>query len=111
MSDPAKCLQVANNTPPDPPGTAPGTNLPAAIAYWKPGAVRTKVVPASGSWAAGVDRTVEKISGWARWVVAGKGKGPEPQLWTVSDGNGFQILRFTENFKAQHKDLFQDADE
>ena len=155
VSDPAKCLQVANNTPPDPPGTAPGTNLPAAsgttnyseercvadnpnnakmlacsfsnaglrvfdvrdpthakeIAYWKPGAVRTKVLPASGSWAAGVDRTVEKISGWARWVVAGKGKGPEPQLWTVSDGNGFQILRFTENFKAQHKDLFQDADE
>jgi len=30
VSDPAHCLQVANETPPDPPGTAPGTNLPAA---------------------------------------------------------------------------------
>lgn len=160
VSDPAKCLQVANGTPPDPPGTTPGTNLPAAsgttnyseercvadnpnnakmlacsfsnaglrvfdvrdpqhakeIAYWKPPAVRTKILPASGSWAPGVDRTVEKISGWARWVN-GKGNGQghgngnetELQLWTVSDGNGFQILRFTDSFKARHKDLFQDA--
>ncbi|TMH95118.1 MAG: hypothetical protein E6H44_02190 [Betaproteobacteria bacterium] len=30
------------------------------------------------------------------------------QLWTVSDGNGFQALRFTDNFKARHKDLFED---
>jgi hypothetical protein len=41
----------------------------------------------------------------------GNGNGPELELWTVSDGNGFQILRFTHNFKAQHKDLFQDAGE
>jgi hypothetical protein len=33
------------------------------------------------------------------------GNGPELELWTVSDGNGLQILRFTDNFKAQHKDL------
>jgi len=177
VSDPAKCLQVANNTPPDPPGTAPGTNLPAAsgttnyseercvadnpnnakmlacsfsnaglrvfdvrdpyhakeIAYWKPPAVRTEVRPSSGSWAAGVDRTVDKISGWARWVVAkrndngdgnsqgsgngsagqgiGNGNGTELELWTVSDGNGFQILRFTDSFKKHNKDLFEDSGE
>src|SRR2546426_1808514 len=150
VSDPANCAALLAETPPDAPGTAPGTNLPAAsgttnyseercvadnphnakmlacsfsnaglrvfdirdpthakeIAYWKPPAVRTKVLPASGSWAAGVDRTVEKISGWARWV---KGKGHDKlELWTVSDGNGFQVLRFTDNFKARHKDLFED---
>jgi hypothetical protein len=77
--------------------------------------------PTAASWAPGVDRTVDKIAGWARWVVAGKGKGhhdkatqknddgdgqgnendrgSDLELWTVSDGNGFQILRFTDNFK------------
>jgi len=162
VSNPANCELLRNQTPPDAPGTAPGTNLPAIsgttnyseercvadnpnnakmmacsfqnaglrvfdirdpfhpkeIAYWKPGAVRTKVLPASGSWAPGVDRTVDKIAGWARWVNGngngqghGNGNVTELQLWTVSDGNGFQILRFTDNFKAQHKDLFQDAGE
>ena len=161
VSDPANCSALLAETPPDPPGTAPGTNLPAIsgttnyseercvadrpnnatmmacsfqhgglrvfdirdpshakeIAYWKPGAVRTLVQPSSGSWAPGVDRTVDKIAGWALWVVAGKGSGniagnnsngqgagngngTEVQLWTVSDGHGFQILRFTDNFKA-----------
>ena len=119
VSDPANCSALLAETPPDPPGTAPGTNLPAIsgttnyseercvadrpnnatmmacsfqhgglrvfdirdpshakeIAYWKPGAVRTLVQPSSGSWAPGVDRTVDKIAGWARWVVAGKGNG------------------------------------
>ena len=158
VSDPANCLQQVNETPPDPPGTAPGTNLPPESgttnyseercvannpknatmmacsfqnaglrvfdirdpyhpkenAYWKPPAVRTEVRPSSGSWAPGVDRTVDKIAGWARWVVAGNSQdnnsnGTELELWTVSDGNGFQILRFTDNFKAQHKDLFENS--
>ena len=87
---------------------------PKEIAYWKPPAVRTEVRPSSGSWAPGVDRTVDKIAGWARWVVAGNSQdnnsnGTELELWTVSDGNGFQILRFTDNFKAQHKDLFENS--
>jgi hypothetical protein len=82
---------------------------PKEIAYWKPPAVRTDFQPASGSWAEGVDRTVDKIAGYARWVVADKGEGRELQLWTVSDGNGFQVLRFTDHFKAQYKDLFEDA--
>ncbi|TMH94239.1 MAG: hypothetical protein E6H44_04015 [Betaproteobacteria bacterium] len=150
VSDPANCSALLAETPPDAPGTAPGTNLPPEsgttnysgercvadnpnnakmlacsfqnaalrvfdvrdphhpkeIAYWKPPAVRTEVRPASGSWAPGVDRTVDKIAGWARWV---KGKGHDKlQLWTVSDGNGFQVLRFTDNFKARHKELFED---
>ena len=168
VNDPANCSALLAETPPDPPGTAPGTNLPPEsgttnyseetcvadnpknakmlacsfqnaqlrvfdirdpthakeIAYWKAGAVRTRVLPASGSWAPGSDRTVDKIAHWVRWVVAGKGKGKgnvngrgnvngngtELELWTVSDGHGFQVLRFTDNFKAHNKDLFEDSD-
>src|SRR5207244_12363775 len=153
VSDPANCRALLAETPPDVPGTAPGTNLPAnsgttnysveacvadnpddtkmlacgaqnaglrvfdvsdpthpkEIAYWKSGAVRARVLPASGSWAVGVDRTVDKIAHWPRWVVVGKsngngngngkgngngngvGGGPgnsaDIQLWTVSDGH------------------------
>jgi hypothetical protein len=146
VSDPANCSQQVNE-PPDPPGTVPGTNLPAEsgttnyseercvadnprdatmlacsfqnadlrvfdvrdpyhareIAYYKPPAVRTEFRPGSGSWAQGVDRTVDKIAGWVRWRRVGR----EWQLWTVSDGNGFQILRFTDAFKAQHPELVE----
>jgi len=165
VSDPANCAALLAETPPDVPGTAPGTNLPAIsgttnyseeacvpdnpdnakmlacgfqnaqlrvfdvsdpthpkeIAYWKSGAVRTKVLPSSGSWAPGVDRTVDKIAHWVRWVVVGKGKGKgngvgggpgnsaDIQLWTVSDGHGFQVLRFPKSFTAQHKDLFENT--
>jgi len=183
VSDPANCAALLAETPPDAPGTAPGTNLPAIsgttnysgescvadnpddtkmlacgfqnaqlrvfdvsnpthpkeIAYWKSGAVRTRVLPASGSWATGVDRTVDKIAHWVRWVVVrnsndngngdgkgngdgngdgngngnGVGDGPgnsaDIQLWTVSDGHGFQVLQFTKSFTAQHKHLFADT--
>ena len=165
VSDPANCAALLATTPPDVPGTAPGTNLPAIsgttnysqetcvadnpadtkmlacsfqnaglrvfdvsdpthpkeIAYWKSGAPRARILPASGSWAVGVDRTVDKIAHWARWVVVGKGKGngngvgggpgnsADIQLWTVSDGHGFHVLRFTKSFTAQHKDLFENT--
>jgi hypothetical protein len=149
VNDPANCSALLATTPPDPPGTAPGTNLPGIsgttnysherciadnpndakmlactfqhaglrvfdvrdpyhpkeIAYWKPPAVRTEFQPSSGSWAEGVDRTVDKIAGYPRWRKHGR----ELHIWTVSDGNGFQVLRFTDHFKAQYKDLFQDA--
>jgi hypothetical protein len=162
VSDPANCAALLAETPPDAPGTAPGTNLPAIsgttnyseetcvadnpknakmlacsfqnaqlrvfdirdphhakeIAYWKAGAVRTKVLPASGSWAPGVDRTVDKIAHWVRWVNGnghghGKGKGnrTDLELWTVSDGHGFQVLRFTDHFKEHHRDLDDDSDD
>jgi len=181
VADPANCASLLAETPPDPPGTAPGTNLPASsgttnysveacvadnpddtkmlacgaqnaglrvfdvsdptspkeIAYWKSGAVRGRVLPASGSWdnrmvnGQGIDRTVDKIAHWPRWVVVGKGKGHDKakgngngngngvgggpgnsadiQLWTVSDGHGFQVLQFSKSFTAQHKDLFKNT--
>ncbi|HET7634148.1 MAG TPA: hypothetical protein VFK51_05410 [Burkholderiales bacterium] len=88
---------------------------PKEVAYWKPPAVGTEVLPASGSWKAGADRTVDRIAGWVRWVVAGNGKshghgnGAELQLWTVSDDNGFQILRFTDSFKQHDKALYEES--
>ena len=153
VSDPANCAALLAETPPDVPGTAPGTNLPAIsgttnyseetcvpdnpndtkmlacgfqnaglrvfdvsnptqpkeIAYWKSGAVRTKVLPASGSWATGVDRTVDKIAHWPRWVVASKDSNGNPtdvQLWVVSDGHGFQVLHFSSSFLTQNQALF-----
>jgi len=175
VADPANCESLRLVTPPDAPGTAPGTNLPASsgttnysveacvadnpedtkmiacgaqnaglrvfdvsdpihpkeIAYWKSGAPRTSVLPASGSWRAGVDRTVDKIAHWPRWVVVNKGNGNDKakqngngngngvgggpgnsadiQLWTVSDGHGFQVLQFSKSFTAQHKDLFKNT--
>jgi hypothetical protein len=105
------------------------------IAYWKPGAVRTEVRPSSGSWGPptvfpGIDRTVDKTAHWARWFrrkgndnsqgnngndgdnsQGNNGNGSELELWTVSDGNGFQILRFTDNFKAHNSDLFEGSSE
>ena len=154
VNDPVNCERLRQTTPPDIPGTAPGTNLPATsgttnystercvpnaqldakimacslqngnlrvldirdvhnvkeVAYWKPPAVRTEVRPNAGSWVPGVDRTVDKIAGWARWVKATGANGqPELQLWTVSDGNGFQVLRFSDNFRTVYKDLYTDV--
>jgi hypothetical protein len=152
VNDPANCSELLAVTPPDFPGTAPGTNLPAEsgttnysnercvpdrprnatmlacsfqnaglrvfdvrdpfqpreIAYYKPPAVRREVRPASGSWAAGVDRTVDKIAGYVRWNrVRGRRGARQWELWTVSDGNGFQVLRFTDDFKARHRTLVE----
>jgi hypothetical protein len=77
---------------------------PKEIAYWKPPARRTAFLPSAGSWAEGVDRTVDKIAHWARWRKHGR----ELHLWTVSDGNGFQILRFT---KPIHELLGKDDED
>ena len=33
-------------------------------------------------------------------------RGRDLEIWTVSDGNGFQIVRFTDYFKAVYKDVF-----
>ena len=84
---------------------------PAEIAYWKGPAPRTAFLPGSGSWSPGVDRTVEKQAGLARFVKvpAADGHGRELHLWIVGDGNGFQVLRFSNEAKARHKDLFEKA--
>ena len=89
------------------------------IAYYKPPALRTAFLPGSGSWSTGVDLTVDRIAGYARFqkVVPGAGRGnlkagyghgngTDLEVWTVSDGNGLQVLRFTNDFKARRKDLF-----
>jgi len=75
---------------------------PKEIAYYKPGAVRTAFRPSSGSWAPGVDRTVDKVASWARWLKVGN----DWELWFTSDGNGFQIVRFTGWFMAHNRGLF-----
>ena len=89
---------------------------PAEIAYWRGPAPRTAFLPGSGSWSPGVDRTVEKQAGLPRFVKAraADGKGHELQLWLVGDGNGFQVLRFTDDFlqrrhgKAIHAEALKD---
>ena len=77
---------------------------PEEIAYWKGPAPRTAFLPGSGSWSPGVDRTVEKQAGLPRFVKAraANGKGHELNLWLVGDGNGFQVLRFTDEFLKTH---------
>ena len=73
---------------------------PAELAYWKGPAPRDAFLPGSGSWSPGTDRTVERQAGLPRFVKApaADGRGHELQLWLVGDGNGFQILRFTDDF-------------
>jgi len=92
---------------------------PKEIAYWKGPAPRTAFLPGSGSWSPGVDRTVEKQAGLARFVKvpATNGKGRELHLWVVGDAGGFQVLRFTDSFmqtkagKAIHADALQHSAE
>jgi hypothetical protein len=74
------------------------------IAYYKPAATRTEFLPSSGSWAEGVDRTVDKIAGYARWRKVGRRQW---ELWTVSDGNDFQVLRFTRHFRTHNTSLLR----
>src|SRR5262249_41031408 len=81
---------------------------PKEIAYYKPAAVRTAFLPGSGSWAPGVDRTVDRIAGCARFrkfVPANGMHRRQLEICTLSDGNGFQIVRFTKTFHALHEDL------
>jgi len=45
---------------------------------------------------------VDKVAAWVRWRKVGN----DWELWFVSDGNGFQIIRFTDSFMAHNKSLF-----
>jgi hypothetical protein len=78
-------------------------------------APRTAFLPGSGSWAPGRDSTFDKVAGYMRFheVVpanehAKEMHGRQLELWFVSDGNGFQILRFT---KPIHELLGKDKDD
>lgn len=96
---------------------------PKEIAYYKPPAVGTAFLPGSATWTSGVERTVDRIAGRVRFYKAplgqenrkgnedGSGNGQWPELWTVSDGNGLQILRFSDDFKARNKGLLQGDDQ
>ena len=68
---------------------------PKEIAYYKPGAARTAFLPGSGGWSPTADRTVDRIAGLPRIVRHGQ----ELHIWFVSDDNGFQIVRFTDQAK------------
>ena len=98
---------------------------PAEIAYWKGPAPRTAFLPGSGSWSPGADITVEKQAGMPRFVRVrahhgkeheweGDERGDELNLWLVGDANGFQVLRFTDDFlktrqgKAIHDEASKD---
>jgi hypothetical protein len=63
--------------------------------------LRTAFLPGSFTWTPGADRTADRTAGTPRFVKVGK----ELNLWTVSDGNGFQVLRFTPKSKARYKDV------
>ena len=78
---------------------------PAEIAYWKGPAPGDAFLPGSGSWSPDTSRTVEKQAGLARFVKvpAADGKGHELNLWVVGDANGFQVLRFTDDFLKTQK--------
>jgi hypothetical protein len=98
---------------------------PKEIAYWKPGAVRTAFLPGSLLWNPIADRTMDRVAGYPRFFIRnpgnGKANGDENgngegngdrahlEIWVVGADNGFQILRFTDNFKARHEDLFDDS--
>ena len=88
---------------------------PIEIAYYKPPAPRTAVLPGSGSWSQGVDRTYDRIAGYPHFnrvaassANAAGARKAQLELWIVSDGNGFQVLRFTDQFRAAHPDLFEE---
>jgi hypothetical protein len=89
---------------------------PKEIAYYKPPAMRTAFLPGSASWGPGVDRTMDRIAGYPRFVKvpANEKHGRELHIWFVSADNGFQVLRFTNEFMAREKSLqkalFQDSD-
>jgi len=124
VSAPANCERLVND-PPDAGGGTPGYNVercvvdadnnptmlacafqhaglrvfdirdlyhPKEIAYYKPPAPRRALLPGSSGWAPTRDVTVDRIAGYPRFH---KTAPDQLELWVVSEGNGFQIVRFT----------------
>jgi hypothetical protein len=83
---------------------------PREIAYFKPRARRTEVRPGSVFWgpqyANGSDRTTDQTPTDVRFVR----QADDLQLWFTSEDNGFQIVKFTEEFKKNEKNMFDDRD-
>ena len=80
---------------------------PREIAYYKPPAARKAFLPGSGRWSKDADRTTDYVAGYARFhKVRGSG---ELQIWFVGSDSGFQVVRFSDDFKARHRELFEQA--
>src|SRR2546429_4902069 len=75
----------------------PRSTLFPYTTLFRSGAVRKAFRPSSGSWVPGADRTVDKVAAWVRWRKAGN----DWELWFVSDGNGFQIVRRSEEHTSE----------
>jgi hypothetical protein len=76
--------------------------------------MRTAFLPGSAGWAPGVDRTVDRLAGYPRFVnvPANEEHGRELHLWIVSEDNGFQIVRFTKPIhELLEKDKGKDDDD
>ena len=78
---------------------------PREIAYYKPPARRTQSRPGSvyfqptRAWSP-KDHTADPVMISPRFRKHGE------EIWFISCDNGFQVVRFTDRFKASHKDLF-----
>jgi len=82
---------------------------PKEIAYYKPGAMRTAFLPGSSIWTATADRTVDRLAGYPRFFPRVTASGTQMEIWVVSADNGFQILRFSDQFQSANRDLFEEA--
>jgi hypothetical protein len=70
---------------------------------------------------AGYPRFYTRVPGRGKGNAGGDGNGDgngkandhgtQLEIWVVGSDNGFQILRFTDNFKKHNKDVFDDARE
>lgn len=75
---------------------------PAEVAYYKPPARRTEIRPGSRLFETfkGVDRTADLVS------VIRRFDRERGEIWFLSYDNAFQIVRFTDQFRASRRDLF-----
>lgn len=82
---------------------------PREVAYYKPPARRTETRPGSiflisptgPQTGPARDHTADSV------VVAPKFHKNGEEIWFTSADNGFQVVRFTDHFKASHKELFR----
>ena len=81
---------------------------PKEVAYYKPPAQGTKVIPGSNLWnrsgRGGLSRTADWAGSFIR-VVKRKATG-DVELWFTSQDNGFQVVKFTNLDQAGGKDLY-----
>ena len=75
------------------------------IAYYKPAAVRTAFLPSAGQWREDRDLDMSRLPGYARFYV--RESTGEHEIWIATDGQGLEILRFSDSFKAANPNLFE----